>query len=79
MPTAAKPTATQLIEKLLADLAESDPVYAHTIEAMKMLEAALLQRKNAPPETTCQCGGTAVWDHQEKHWDCADCRRFWSA
>lgn len=79
MPTPVQPAPAKSTNNFLAELAASDPVYAHTIKAIKMVEDSLFPRKRTVPERMCKCGGTAVWDYKENHWDCEDCQRTWAA
>jgi len=78
-PSTPKPSTAEHLEWALDSIRKSDPVSASAINALETLFQAIASRKISQRDVTCQCGGTAVWDHQEKHFDCFDCNRSWPA
>lgn len=71
-------TAEQL-DRLIETMKASDPVAADTFRVMEALFEALSPRPASPEHVSCTCGAPAVWDHQEKRFDCFACKRSWSA
>lgn len=71
-------TAEQL-DRLIETMKANDPVAAHVFRVMEALFQELSPAADSPEHVTCACGARATWDHQEKRFDCFECKRSWSA